>query len=406
MTSTPHQHRILWTQVLGLAAVQGAIVLMWVIYNLYLGELLRQFGFTPGFIAGILVLENGLAMIMEPLMGTFSDRLQYWLGSRFPWIAFGVMMASGMLIATSALVVFGQPVGILRWLLPILLVAWAIAMALFRSPVLALLGRFALESHLPQAASVLTITGALAGSMGPLANEFILGLGPVVAFGLASLVLLGAATTLRAVNPNLQVTSLRLWHRATTVPLGRLLVRLILVFLAGLGISLGFRLQMFAFPKILKTIPELNVGLTMGTIFITLAVTALPAGAVARRLGNRWAMLLGLTGLAGTLGIMMGVQQSWAAVAVAIALGACLSLVNNGTLPFALSMVPKEKAGLGIGMFFSGAALAANVFGPFFKGAETMTPPTMILAAIVSMVVAMLAIAASYVFTSTTPRPP
>ncbi len=38
---------VLWRQVLGLTAVQGAITLAWVIYRLYLPDLLAQFGWSP-----------------------------------------------------------------------------------------------------------------------------------------------------------------------------------------------------------------------------------------------------------------------------------------------------------------------------------------------------------------------
>jgi Na+/melibiose symporter-like transporter len=61
--------RVLWIQVWGLAAVQGAIALTWVIYNLYLLQLLTDFGFPKGFATGVLILENILAAVMEPLMG-------------------------------------------------------------------------------------------------------------------------------------------------------------------------------------------------------------------------------------------------------------------------------------------------------------------------------------------------
>jgi hypothetical protein len=43
---------------------------------------------------------------------------------------------------------------------------------------------------------------------------------------------------------------------------------------------------------------------------------------------------------------------------IAIALGATFSLVSNGTIPFALSIVPQDKAGLGTGIYFSGGAVA------------------------------------------------
>jgi hypothetical protein len=60
---------ILWAQVWGLATVQGAISLTWVIYNLYLKQLLTEFGFPPTLAAVLLIVENALAALMEPLMG-------------------------------------------------------------------------------------------------------------------------------------------------------------------------------------------------------------------------------------------------------------------------------------------------------------------------------------------------
>jgi hypothetical protein len=61
---------------------------------------------------------------------------------------------------------------------------------------------------------------------------------------------------------------------------------------------------------------------------------------------------------------LVGVGQSAvAAIALAILFGAAFSLVSNGTIPFALSMVPASKAALGTGMFFSGGAMAASLFG-------------------------------------------
>jgi hypothetical protein len=50
------------------------------------------------------------------------------------------------------------------------------------------------------------------------------------------------------------------------------------------------------------------------------------------------------------------------------------SLVSNGTIPFALSMVPPDKAGLGTGIYFSGRAVASSVFGTLFSQPESLSP--------------------------------
>jgi len=79
---------ILWVQVWVLAALQGAITLAWIIYNAYVPQLLVQFGFPASLAVGLLVLENALAVIMEPLMGGLSDQAQRWVGSRFLYCHF------------------------------------------------------------------------------------------------------------------------------------------------------------------------------------------------------------------------------------------------------------------------------------------------------------------------------
>ncbi|MBD2461251.1 MFS transporter [Oscillatoria sp. FACHB-1407] len=391
--------RVLWLQVWGLAAVQGAIALVWVIYNLYLIALLEEFGFSATLATGLLILENGLAAVMEPLMGSLSDRAQQWIGSRFPFIAVGIILAATCSIAIPTIAIFGLRSPILRWLMPAVLVAWALAMTVFRSPALSLLGRYALATQLPQAASILTLVGGLAGALGPLASGIILGLGPMVAFSIGAFVLLGAAVALRSVSPNQQVQAqantasptqaAKTSHRISLIALGLLLG-------AGVGVGLGFRLLMQNFPKILVAQGVTQPSLIVGMIFITLALTAIPAGRLAVYWGNRTAMVAGLGAMALLCAVMLWNQPTWIAVAIAIAFGAAFSLVSNGTLPFALSMVPPDKGGLGTGMYFSGGAIANSVFGSFFGTGDSLSPTVGGITAAIAFAVAGLCVLATF----------
>jgi Na+/melibiose symporter-like transporter len=371
-----------------------------VIYNLYLLKLLTQFGFPKELATGVLILENILAAVMEPLMGSLSDQAQRWIGTRFPFISVGVVLASALFIAIPAFVAFGSATAAIRWVLPVLMVAWALAMTVFRSPALSLLGRYAFGTNLPQAASILTLVGGVAGAMGPLANQFILNLGPIVTFSIGSFVMLGAAVALRSVNPNSSVqqatpesspsSPLTSSWRQISIP------RLALVFGAGVGVALGFRLMMQTFPQILTSqVPGANKGLILGGIFIALALTAIPAGNLASRLGNRQAMSYGLIGMAGFTALMVLTHNTVIAVGVAIALGATFSLVSNGTIPFALSMVPPDKAGLGTGIYFSGGAVASSLFGALFSQPGSLTPIVGALLAAAAFLAAAIFVASS-----------
>lgn len=345
-------NRVLWLQVLALALVQGAISLTWVFYNLYLPQLLVQVGLTAALAGGILLLENLLGMVIEPLAGSFADQRQRWLGSSFPFIAIAIILAAALFLAIP-LLALGQ----VGWVLPVVLVAWALAMTAFRSPVLSLLGRYAFGSHLPQAASLLTLVGGLAGALGPLAQNQIRALGEITTFAIGSVVLLLAAWVLRQVRPQTSLTS---DTPAAVAPLKW--PNLLWIFGAGAGVGVGFRLMMQAVPQVLSQ-HLAQPSLVMGGLFIGLALAALPAGILAVKLGNRRAMVLGLVGMLLLLGSLLVVQQGLLLAMVAIGLGASFSLVANGTIPFALLLVPPAKAGLGTGMYFSGGAAAASLFG-------------------------------------------
>ncbi|HBL58387.1 MAG TPA: MFS transporter [Cyanobacteria bacterium UBA8803] len=399
MSSSNKSPKVLWLQVWGLAAVQGAIALTWVIYNLYLVKLLTQFGFPKGLATGLLILENILAAVMEPLMGGLSDRSQRWIGTRFPFISVGIILASAFFIAIPAFMVFGSAIAAIRWVLPGLLVAWALAMTVFRSPALSLLGRYAFGTNLPQAASILTLVGGVAGAMGPLANQFILSLGPMVTFAIGSFTLLGAAVALRSVNPEISIEQPKVESPASVSPSSSWqqlsIPHLSLVFGAGAGVALGFRLMMQTFPQILQSqVPGANKGLILGGIFIALALTAIPAGTLASRLGNRQAMTYGLVAMAIFTALMVLTHNSAIASGLAIALGGTFSLVSNGTIPFALSMVPPDKAGLGTGIYFSGGAVASSLFGALFSQPQSITP-------IVSALIGAAAFLAAALFVAT-----
>ncbi|MEA5465509.1 MFS transporter [Leptothoe sp. PORK10 BA2] len=366
--------RILWLQVLGLAMVQGSISLTWVIYNLYLDDLLLTLGFSAGLATVLLVIENAIGAVMEPLMGTFSDQRQRWVGSSFPLIALGMIVSAVCFLAIPLVVLGGAS---LKALLPFALVAWALAMTIFRSPALSLLGRYAFGADLPQAASLLTMVGGVTRAMVPLVSGFILGLGPLAAFSIGTVVLLVAALVLGQVQPNRSVSS----SPSSSVVNGQLQwANLPWIFGTGASVSVGLRLLLGSFPKAVSATGFGRPELIMVVLFVVVALSALPCGQLATKLGNRKAMIFGFGGLIVATGVTSVMGTAGAAVLVAIAIGIAFSLVGNGTLPYALSMVPPTKAGLGTGLYFSGGAAAMSVLGSI--GEDLSLTVSLVVAAI------------------------
>ena len=389
--------QVLWLQVWGLAAVQGAILLSWVIYNIYLSQMLVAFGFDSSLASLILVVENILAALMEPLMGSLSDNMQYWFGSRFPFITFGIILASACFILIPTIFVFGGSTDITRMLLPIMMVLWALAMTIFRSPVISLIGRYATATNLPQATSILTLVAGIIGAITPLSSQLILQLGPVFTFSFGSVVMLIAAALLRWAGPNLQVEKQLPLNPQPTKISNKSDISfnsLLKIFITGIAIVIGFRLLMQNFAQVLKLH---NLGsqpnLILITVFLTLALASLPMGRLAKHLGIRLTMISGLIAMAiFACGILLG-HNVILATAIAIALGISFSLVSNSTIPFTLSMVPADRGGLGTGMYFSGSAVANVLFVLFLGKPNSLTLTLAVLLSAITFLIAMLFVA-------------
>ncbi|MBK1988580.1 MFS transporter [Sphaerospermopsis aphanizomenoides BCCUSP55] len=364
MTTSKSQPSVLWVQVWVLAGLQGAITLAWLVYNAYLPKLLTQFGFPASLAAMILVVENALAVVMEPLMGGLSDQTQQKFGTRFPFISFGVILASTLLIAIPCVATFVPPTEAIRGILPLTLIAWALAMTVFRSPAFALLVKYSMPAELPLAFSFVTLAGGLIGAFRGVANNFILSLGSVWAFAIASFVLLAAAFFLRFFHPPETPTELQNLN-TPKIPFQNLSF----IFLTGFSVAWGTRLLMDALGKTLKTQFNTNdITAMMVWIGLALAFAALPAGFCATKFGNRRAMVGGviLTILSMLLMVYLRAQ-----IPIILFIVAGFSLIVNGVIPFILELMPPRWAGLGIGSYFGGFSLAMSVFASVF--APTIT---------------------------------
>lgn len=425
---TGRRPKILWLQVSALATIQGAVVLAWVVYNLYLQKLLETFGFSPGTATIVVFVENLLATLIEPVMGGLSDLSQRWLGSRFPFIAVGIVLSASLFILIPTVWIlgdWGQALELLRPLFPVVLVLWALAMTIFRSPALSLLKRYALNSRLTQAASLLTLTEGIARGLGFLTSPWILKIGPVFAFGLGSLALLASAIVLLLVKPNSQVEtqkpltgksevnpgrSVLLKEPSTiagvdppgtvppgTIPIALSFAKIGLIFGAGVGVSLGFRLFMATFSRVLKQIeiPEVTTRLILGSLFLSMSLTSLPLGNLGMRLGTRRGMLVGLTLMAGLCSSIALISSPGLGMLVAISVGAAFSLVSNATVPFALSLVPTERSGLGTAIYFSGGSIAATLLSGTLAKLQNVNPAVAALLGAVSFLLAGFFVAAS-----------
>jgi hypothetical protein len=403
-SSNQSSDRVRWLQVWGLASVQGAMSLTWIAYAIYLPQFIEQVFSYPTsqaqqLTALILVIESAIAIIVEPLFGSLSDRWQRWYSSRMPFVVAAAIAATALFIGLPCVVIFGGANEITRILLLSLAILWAFVMATFRSPVMCLLGIFAGATQLPLAGSVLTLVAGFVGSVKPLATRFILSLGAPVTFAIASMVLLASVAGLRSamvyIPKNLNPES----EKNEPLPIRECWRNLAIVMLVGAAIGLGIRLLMGdVLPRTIKAdltgLTGLSFELLMGMALIGQGLIAIFTGRIAKLIDNKRLMILSLGGIGVGLGLLTLGYGAIAAMIIILFMLTCLSAVNNGMIAFALTMVPKSLSGLTVGMFFGGLSGAIAIFGYLVpKPADMLSMSNVIVLTAIAFLIAGVGIA-------------
>jgi Major Facilitator Superfamily len=358
-----------WYKIIALSALQGAISLTWLIYNIYLPKLLISYGFAPGLAISLIIIENSISVILEPLFGSLSDRAFRWIATKFGFVSLGVILTSALSILIPTIFVFRDVFIAVTWIMPVVLIAWAMAMSLFRTPAISLIGRYAFASDLPIAMSFLTLVGGFIGALRPISQDFLLSLGAPLTFTIASIVLLIATALLRYFDPPTTPD-------LTTVKSDSIsFVKIVLLICMGVGISWASRCLLETIPKVIKlNFPQFNPVILMLTISLAIAGSALSSGIFAVKYGNQKAMFIGVGATAISLLLMVFVPTTVSISIAILAIVCCFSLMTNGAIPLAIDLFPPHRAGLAVGLYFSGFTAGISSFISLFNPVSNLTP--------------------------------
>jgi hypothetical protein len=365
-----------WGPVLALAGLHAAVSVAWVAYNLYLVELLTRAGFDAWLATVLLTVEGFLGGLLEPLTGALSDRARSGIFRRFFLVMGGVLLSALLFLALPLASVGARPGP--ATLVPALLIAWALAMAVFRAPALSLLGRHARPGTLPLAASVLTGAGALVGAAAPSARGWLLSLGPGPTFAAASAGLVVTALVVRALERRAPASS---EAAAPPARLERGQVHAAWLLLGvGTASALGFRFLVGGLPRAGAGPGASAVAIT--TVFFgAVAVAAIPMGRIALgRVGGGPVTVTGLALLVAGSALASRVQGAGPVLLVAAVLGGALAAVQNGLFAWSLCAVRTDRGGLGMGLLLGGGGLALGVFNVLLA-VRKPDPGTSLLAA-------------------------
>lgn len=169
-----------WKQLWSLTALYASVVIGWIAYQNYQPKLLVKFSFTE-FAFLLTVVQGIILVVTPPIAGRMGDRYRFERGSRMPIISAGISFAA-MIFMAVAFTLLGNPGEIFKWVLPVLIIFWLIAMSIFTSPALSTIETFVPVEKLPRAMAVLTVVGNLLYSLEPVIVDIIDYVGAPVTF--------------------------------------------------------------------------------------------------------------------------------------------------------------------------------------------------------------------------------
>ena len=293
----------LYTAVIGLGFFTTAIT--WSMYNIYLPLYLNDLlGYLEraGLIVGIImVIDNIAAITLQPWIGKVSDNTWTRWGRRMPFILISIPIAA---------VLFGLLPVVKDSLILLLLIlgGFNIAMAMYRAPVVALMPDLVSKEYRSRGNAVINLLGGVGALIGLLAMGPIYNLNPILAFVIVSAIMLLCLVALffniRESKDRVEVDTkekVSMWKSIKQMFVDKdksliaILFAILLWFFGFNAIETWF--STYATDPSLLFMTDGGAGMLLGIYSLTFILFAIPAGLIAKKIGRRKTMLIGLIGL-------------------------------------------------------------------------------------------------------------
>ncbi len=374
------------------------ISVMWTLYNSYVPIFLQAghpafdapgevgFGLGAGLTGVVMTLDNVAAFFLLPLIGVWSDRVWTRIGRRMPFILVlaPIAIAAFILIPAAVQMIPPELSGqVDRLATPLALFVTAIgvfllAMAGFRTPVIALMPDLTPSPLRSQANGVINLMGGVGTLIATLGSGILYSLGRGVPF-----IFGGALMALAVLMLFFFVKERREFEAAAQEDEGwgalRGIKRVSPAARRSLALLMGAIFCWFVGYNAVETflssygVSELGLSaarapLLLGVASLAFLAFAVPSGYVAARLGRRWTIVTGLA-VFGVLLVANFFLRSPTLIWPIMAIGGIgWALVNINSLPMVVD-ISASDADLGTytGLYYIASQLAA-VAGPTING--------------------------------------
>jgi maltose/moltooligosaccharide transporter len=367
------------------------ISIIWGVYNAFVPVFLAEkFQLDVRWIGFFMTLDNIAALLIQPPVGAWSDRLRTPIGRRMPFILIGAPIGA---------IAFGFiPVAAILPLFVTCTSTLLLSMAFWRTPAIALMPDITPSQFRSQANGIINMMGGVGAILSFLVGARLYELNPAYPFWMGSVLVIVAGLLVFAFikepkefapseqEPSMWKSLVQVFRDQDRSAL-RILLAIFFWFLGYTAIEAFFNL--YAINHL--GITEANGTRLLGELSFIFVIFALPAGYIGSRIGRRKTIIAGIVVMSLVLvGIyllppatllkplfnlpLLGIVPSEGAKAVLVVLGALMmvagagwALININSLPMVVDMTDAARLGTFTGLYYLFSTFSAIV-GPNSNG--------------------------------------
>lgn len=360
-----------------------AVSIIWMTYNTFVPLFLsNRFALDPRWIGFFMTLDNVAALLIQPPVGAWSDRLRTPIGRRMPFILIGAPIGAvvfGIIPVASALPVFVACTSTLL-----------LSMAFWRTPVIALMPDITPSKFRSQANGIINLMGGVGAIIATLGGSRLYAINQAYPFWVGSaLVILSVILlfifikepkeyeTSAVERPSLLKAINTILHEKEKSPL-LILLAIFFWFVAYNAIEAFFTL----YAQNHLSLPGEDGARLLGQLSFIFVLFALPAGYIGGWIGRRITIITGIVLMSACMLAMFFLPAQTLLIEVTrlpilgvvpvvgvilMAAGASWALINVNSLPMVVDMTDDVRIGTYTGLYYMFSTLAA-IAGPNING--------------------------------------
>jgi MFS family permease len=402
----------LFTAIIGLGFFTTAIT--WVIYNVYIPTYLKSYlrevwgtvSLETFIIGSIMVLDNVIAVLIQPWIGNISDKTWKRYGSnkkgrRMPFIIIGVPLAAVFFVLVG---IFGYDLFsassdsfFLGFILLLLVIGgFNISMALYRSPVVSLMPDIIPKEFRSRGNGFINLLGGIGALVGLFAFPMIEKINTFWAYIFVSAILIICLIILYFTIKEPEVLKdVEKKEKVKVIPTLREIFKredksLVFILFAIFAWFFGYNVVETFFSNYGEDVLLMakgDISMIFGVMALTFIIFAFPAGLIAKKIGRKQCILAGLGIFVVFLGIatvfslanfpalavrtiFIGMDIPYLALLYAgcfFFMGIGWALININSIVIVWELSGKDKIGMGTGIYYFFSAAAA-ITGPVIIG--------------------------------------